>query len=47
MVDIAWRGGKLTSLMVKGPTGAAAHIRYGGKLRKVKLDAKGFYRLKA
>jgi len=47
MVDIAWRGGKLTSLMVKGPKGAAAHIRYGGKLRKVKLDAKGFYRLKA
>ena len=47
MVDIVWRDGKLTSLMVKGPKGAALHIRHGGKLRKEKLDANGFYQLKA
>jgi len=47
MVDLAWRDGRLASLTVKGPKGAAARIRYGGKLRKVKLDANGFYQMKA
>jgi len=47
MIDLAWRGGRLASFMVKGPKGAAVRIRHDGKLRSVKLDANGFYQLKA
>jgi alpha-L-fucosidase 2 len=36
-VDIAWRDGRLISAELRGAPGGAAHVRYGEKLRRVKV----------
>ena len=44
--DIAWSGGKLTSLVLKGKPAQSVALRHAGKLKTVTLDAKGVYTLK-
>ncbi len=42
-VDLAWDTGKLSRLVLRGPAGATAQLRYQGRLGAVTLDAKGVF----
>ena len=45
VVDLHWSGGKVRSLLVKGPPGASFGLREGASLARVSLDARGRYSL--
>jgi alpha-L-fucosidase 2 len=44
--DIAWSGGRLKSLVLKGKPGDEVVVRHRDDLQNVQLDAKGLYTLK-
>ena len=43
-LDFAWREGRLASLAIAGPPGAAVRLRVRGKAQDITLDALGRYR---
>jgi alpha-L-fucosidase 2 len=43
-LDFAWREGRLASLSIAGPPGAAVRLRVRGKAQDITLDARGRYR---
>jgi alpha-L-fucosidase 2 len=43
-VDMEWRDGQLTSLLLVGRPNAVHKIRYAGRLREARLDRRGAYR---
>ncbi|MGN6363156.1 glycoside hydrolase family 95 protein [Asticcacaulis taihuensis] len=46
IADIAWAGGKLTSLRLTGRPDSPVSLRYRGELQAVRLDTKGVYERK-
>jgi alpha-L-fucosidase 2 len=45
--DMKWSGGRLQSLILKGPPASAHTLRYGDRTWMAKLDTKGLYRFTA
>ncbi len=45
LIDMTWKGGKLTAASVRSPLGGTAKIRYQGETQEIATRAGGVYRV--